>query len=105
MTKQRRIWILLAVFWIAAAICVGATVRSFHKEIGLPDTPAEQTGYIVRASDGYVAVYRADAPASPVQTTDIAVNELRRHDQTLLQKGLRVDSREALLMLLEDLRA
>lgn len=105
MTKQKRIWILLAALWVAAFICIGVTARSFRREPGLPAERTAHTAYIVRATDGYVAVYRTDAPGSPVQVTDIPVSELREHDQALLRKGLGVDSREALLMLLEDLKA
>ena len=104
MTKQKRIWALLAAMWVAALICIGATARSFHREPAANAERMAHSTYIVRDSNGYVAVYRADAPGSPIQVTDIAVSELREHDQALLHKGLGVDSREALLLLLEDLK-
>ena len=104
MTKQKRTWFLLAALWIAAFICIGATARSFHRAPGVRAEDAAHSAYIVREADGYVAVYRADAPGTPMQITDIAVDDLREHDRELLRAGLGARDRQALLMLLEDLR-
>ena len=104
MLKQRRVYLLLAGMCLAALICALATARSFRPELGLPDTVGADSAYVLREKSGYVAVYRPDEPDAPVQITDIAVSELRAHDQRLLRGGLGVRDREALLMLLEDLR-
>lgn len=104
MTREKRTYALLAALWMAAAVCVGATVRSFHRGVGLPADVAD-SAYVLRVNGDYVAVYEADAPGVPVQITDIPVRELRTHDQELLRTGLGVKDREALLMLLEDLKA
>lgn len=104
MTREKRTYALLAALWMAAAVCVGATVRSFHRGIGLP-ADVSDSAYVLRVNGDYVAVYEADAPGVPVQITDIPVRELRTHDQELLRAGLGVKDREALLMLLEDLKA
>ena len=104
MTREKRTYALLAALWMAAAVCVGATVRSFHRGIGLP-ADVSDSEYVLRVNGDYVAVYEADAPGVPVQITDIPVRELRTHDQELLREGLGVKDHEALLMLLEDLKA
>ena len=105
MLKSKRILMMLAVLWIAAAVCALATVRQFRPELGVPEESTAESAYLLRAKSGYVAVYRADAPDTPVQITDIAVSDLRRQDQQMLRTGLGVKDRETLLMLLEDLKS
>ena len=105
MTKKRGIYLLLTALWVAALICAAATVRSFHAGVGMPAEVTSRSAYILRESGGYVAVYAADTPGTPVEITDISVQELRAHDRELLRAGLGADDREALLMLLEDLKA
>lgn len=105
MTRAKRIYLLLAALWIAAGICAGATVRSFHRGFGMPAEAGAKSAYILRANGGYVAVYESGAPGVPIEVTDIEVRELREHDQELLRAGLGAEDREALLMLLEDLKA
>jgi hypothetical protein len=70
-----------------------------------PDpTPAApvQSAYVVRAQDGQVAVFRADAPDEPVEITDIRIASLREFDQRQLEQGIPVQGEEALARLLED---
>ena len=105
MTREKRTYMLLAVLWIAAAICIGATVRSFHRGVGMPAEVTSRSAYILRANGDYVAVYEAGTPGVPLEITNIAVSDLREHDQELLRAGLGAEDREALLMLLEDLKA
>jgi hypothetical protein len=105
MTREKRIYAILAALWVAAAVCVGATVRSFHRGVGIPADVTHRSAYVLRANDDYVAVYEADAPGVPVEITDIPVRELREHDKKLMRAGLGAEDREALLMLLEDLKA
>ena len=104
MTREKRTYALLAALWMTAAVCAGATVRSFHRGVGLP-ADVSDSAYVLRVNGDYVAVYEADSPSVPVQITDIAVHELRAHDQELLRQGLGAKDREALLLLLEDLKA
>lgn len=104
MTRSKRIYALLAVLWVAAGICAGATVRSFHRGVGAPAADLSRSEYVLRANGGYVAVYAADAPGVPIEITNIAVDDLREHDRELLRAGLGARDRQALLMLLEDLR-
>lgn len=105
MLRKKRTYILLAVLWLFAVICVIATARSFHKSFGLPAEAPGDSAYILRVNGDYVAVYEAGSPSIPVEITDIPVRELRQHDQELLRTGLGAENREALLLLLEDLRA
>ncbi len=105
MTLGKRTIALLSALWIAAGICAIGTVRSFRRDIGMPAQAGAKSAYILRANGDYVAVYEAGTPGVPIEITDIAVSELREHDQALLRAGLGAEDREALLMLLEDLKA
>ena len=105
MRRSKRIVLALAALWLAALVCALAAARSFRPELGLPAEVPRGSAYLLGVDGGYVAVYRADAPDAPLQITDIAVSELRQHDQRLLRAGLGVKDREALLMLLEDLKS
>ncbi len=105
MTRAKRTYALLAALWVAAGICAGATVRSFHSGVGMPAEAGAKSAYVLRENGGYVAVYESGSPGVPIEITDIEVHELREHDQELLRAGLGAEDREALLMLLEDLKA
>lgn len=84
----------------AAVVCAG----TFRREAALP-TSLDGAGaaYLLRDWKGYVSVFDPDTPADPLQVTAIRTSQLRRADQKLLEGGLTVGSREALLLLLEDL--
>jgi hypothetical protein len=62
------------------------------------------TEYIVKASDGKVAVFMPPG-GEPVAVTDIDVATLRSHDIALLEGGVAVDTYEKLLRTLEDFGA
>lgn len=59
--------------------------------------------YVLRDCDGYVAVYDGPKAKKPTTVTDIQVSTLRALDRQMLQNGLELDSREKLMMTLEDL--
>lgn len=64
-------------------------------------TSFETAAYILKDRKGYVAVY-ASKDGRLLQQTSIPVSSLRQGDQALLRSGITADSRETLLMLLED---
>jgi hypothetical protein len=63
----------------------------------------DATCYVLRDYEGYVAIYVENDPSCPMTVTDIQVSTLREIDKTLLETGLKLYSREKLMMTLEDL--
>lgn len=59
--------------------------------------------YVLREYEGYVAVFVENDPSRPMTVTDIQVATLREFDQMLLQTGMKVQTHERLVMMLEDL--
>lgn len=59
--------------------------------------------YCLRSCDGYVAVYDAEHPRTPLNITVIETACLRSIDRAMLDKGIPVESDVQLLELLEDL--
>lgn len=59
--------------------------------------------YVLRDCNGYVAVYDGADAKKPTTVTDIEVSTLRALDRQMLKNGLEIDSREKLMMTLEDL--
>lgn len=105
MLRGKRGYLILAALWVAAGICAVLVMRSFHRGVGMPAAVNARSAYVLRTNGGYVAVYEALSPDVPIEITDIAVSELREHDRELLRAGLGAEDREAVLMLLEDLKA
>lgn len=64
---------------------------------------AREECYVLRNCDGYVAVYDGLKAKKPTTVTDIQVSTLRALDRQMLENGLELDSREKLMMTLEDL--
>lgn len=63
---------------------------------------AEDTKYVLREYEGYVAVFVENEPSIPMTVTDISVSTLRKLDRETLQIGLKVKTHERLMMILED---
>lgn len=59
--------------------------------------------YCLKSYEGYVAVYDASHPRTPLDITVIETACLRNIDKAMLDKGIPVDSNVRLLELLEDL--
>lgn len=106
--------LILSCLVLSALAVSGAAVRSFvttarHNAPAPVPTPAvagqytdyASAAYILKESDGYVAVFSSNDP-QPIQVTGIRVSGLRQADQALLRDGITAASREELLSLLED---
>ena len=69
--------------------------------------PAEETPeelrFIVREHGGTVCVFREGFDVQPAIVTEISVGDLPAADRALLEAGMEISGREALLRLLEDL--
>lgn len=101
---------LLSMLLLAALLCSAATVQSFQiknaSKYSFPFVEEKYTSYdtaayILKEQDGYVAVF-SSKDSKLLQRTSIPVSSLRKADRTLLESGIAADSRESLLMLLED---
>jgi hypothetical protein len=73
---------------------------------GRVDSPApgEETAYIIKASEGKVAVFMPPGD-EPVLVTDIDISSLRERDAAAINKGLPIGAYEELLQTLEDFDA
>ena len=65
----------------------------------------EESRYVLRDFEGYVAVFVENDPNCPMTVTDIEVDTLRELDKRLLQTGMKISSHERLMMTLEDLNS
>lgn len=91
---------------LIAGACVCAAFA--FTDPGYADTDVESTAvsencYVLRDYEGHVAVYVENDPSCPMTVTDIDVNTLRELDRQTLQTGIKIKSKERLMMLLEDL--
>ena len=59
--------------------------------------------YVLRDYEGFVAIFVENDPTCPMTVTDIQVSTLRELDKILLETGMKLYSRERLMMTLEDL--
>lgn len=86
---------------VAAASCVKAETVQAAACFAAP----EESRYVLRDFEGYVAVFVENDPGCPMTVTDIEVSTLRELDKRLLQTGMKISSHERLMMTLEDLNS
>ena len=89
---------ICAILAAVAAVMAGYTIAGFGER-----GPIQESLYMLRESDGKVAVYGREDPAKPITVTDIALSSLRERDRELIAAGLPAESGEELARLLEDL--
>jgi hypothetical protein len=61
-----------------------------------------ESAYVLGEYRGCVAVYEPGAGVLPSRVTDIPVHRLPASDQSRIRRGIAVETRQELLMLLED---
>lgn len=59
--------------------------------------------FVLREHEGYVAIFVENDPKLPMTVTDICVSTLRELDKQILETGMKVESHQELMMVLEDL--
>lgn len=64
---------------------------------------SDEICYVLREYEGYIAIYVENEPNRPMTITDIHVSTLRTLDRQLLETGIKIYSRDRLMMTLEDL--
>ncbi len=93
----------LAVLAVLSATVCAAALRTPEAETQPPtDKVSEAAEYYLRDCGGFIAVYRG-ASSTPIDVTDIETATLNDTDAELIQSGIPVQSRNELLLLLEDL--
>ena len=95
--------VLLAAFLCAFAVIDSVSTEDGGAAISCMTENQEATCYVLRDYEGYVAIYVENDPSCPMTVTDIQVSTLRELDKKLLETGLKLYSRERLMMTLEDL--
>ena len=68
----------------------------------VPEANAKVTRYIIKSEGNSLCVY-CEGEDAPIKTVELDVSALPPVDQELLEKGIRVSSKEDLNQLLEDL--
>ena len=96
---------VLCITTVFFAAFVFADFESSGEEKAAVSAMAETSSicYVLREYEGYVAVFVENDPTCPMTVTDIQVSTLRELDRTLLETGIKLYSRERLMMTLEDL--
>ena len=89
---------------LGAALCGGTALTQFARsQETVSCAAAAAECYVLRDCGGYVAVYDGTKAKKPTTVTDIQISTLRAVDRQMLENGLVLDSREKLMMTLEDL--
>ena len=95
--------LLAAVFLCAFAVIDNIKTSDGGETASCLNESQPETCYVLRDYEGYVAIYVENDPSRPMTVTDIQVSTLRELDKKLLETGLKLYSREKLMMTLEDL--
>lgn len=98
--------LLLGIFLIGAisgSVVAFAGFGRAENELISDEAPGSENRYVLRDYEGYVAIFVENEPTLPMTVTDIQVSTLRELDKQMLVTGMKVDTHEGLVMLLEDL--
>lgn len=95
---------LLAVSIVMSSIAVERIVTAGETTVSNLSEIRETDEYLIKSYNGYIAVYY-DSKGYPAWISDMPVGSLREYDRKLLKNGITVESREALLQILEDLES
>ena len=95
---------VLGAMCLCAALSGGTALTQYARTATETASCAAAAGcYVLRDCGGYVAVYDGTKAKKPTTVTDIQISTLRAVDRQMLENGLVLDSREKLMMTLEDL--
>jgi hypothetical protein len=90
--------IILTVFFILLA----AVIQSGGINAFLSEADSSQPAYIIREHNGTVCVFHSKYSEVPAIITEITMDKLGESDQSLLSDGIEANTREEVLMYLED---
>lgn len=107
MKAKLKIWLigilcLFTVFFAAFVIIDFGEAKDESEAVSCM-SEVEENCYVLRDYEGYVAIFVENNPSCPMTVTDIQVSTLRELDKMLLETGMKLYSRERLMMTLEDL--
>jgi len=106
MNRNLRHITLLAIVAISLFISLLSAVQyvSAAKEPSnnLSSIESQSDGYLLKDCNGFVGVYYSGEDY-PAVITEISLDSLRQYDRELVISGFRVESREQLMSVLEDL--
>ena len=94
--------VLAAVSIAALLLLVGKGGVASGDKTDIPVSSPDTAAYVVGQWDGRVALFTKDFENRPALETDIDVQNLREYDRLLLRAGIKVDSYEEVLRLMED---
>ncbi len=113
MYKSRKV-LLLSFTCAALVLLTAATVRSFSQPaensaqspffaektaLSQNGVAADKNGYYLSVNEGYVSVFYND---DVIYTSDIKADSLRSIDREMLEAGIKAESYEEVLQMLED---
>lgn len=97
-------WKIKVVLCGLLMVFAALSVVSVLGDLGvLTASAAEESAYILREHDGYVAVFCPPEDRSPVMVTDIRVQDLPAGDRRELSDGMGAEDYETMIALLEGL--
>lgn len=99
---KKRFWILATLLALSLLAAVTAAALCTAQESDEPDGPAVEGGYILTASEGTLGIFR---DGELILRTDVPLATLREADRVQVEAGIRLESYEEALMLLEDFGA
>lgn len=104
---KNRIWILAAAVTLAAAGCIAsaAVAATFEEEAEIPEPQAGlsvESGYVLADHQGNIGLFEGDRL---ILEAEIPVSGLRQADQQLIAQGIRAETWEEAMRLLEDFGA
>ncbi len=101
---KKRFWILAALLALSLlAAATAAAVCTAQDRVPEEEPPAaEAGGYILTAAEGTIGLYR---DGELILRTDVPLAGLRETDRVQVEAGIRLETFEEALMLLEDFGA
>lgn len=114
MKLETRVYLCMALMCLAALtatmaisnIIVGRDRRSELADTEILTASLDETveaGFYVCIYNGYVAVFENSSDLLPITVTDISYSSLTEVDRDLLMKGMNLEDKTDVLILLEDL--
>ena len=98
---RKRFWILAALLALSILAAVTAAALCEVRGPAPAQDPAPE-GYVLTGADGMIGVFRN---GELILRTDVRLDGLRVGDRALVEEGIRSDSYEEILRLLEDFGA